>query len=344
MSEPGGGALIIKTGDLGAFVHALPAMRAVREAYRGQRIVLLSNAPVDRLAVDCPYFDSVDAIEDVTDPRALALIGKQVSKARFDAVFDLDRSSASEKIFAAAGAMKAKWSGHSRGAKFRFSASEARGLHPIDAYLAQVAAAGVPVPNDQPQMPDAAWAATARRGAPSLRASYFSIAAPYVVLAPAVTRDGGPKRWPASRFAGLASRLTAQGVAVVLYTQEADRETSRAIVHACKDAKEVKDLSSRADLTQIASLGAGCAAVVGHQDTPLTHLLAAAGARTISIGPAPERAVFAPPRGRAVVNLETDDAAAVEVEYVASLIRMVAGVGGAASGGSGGGGASGRVA
>jgi len=111
----------------------------------------------------------------------------------------------------------------------------------------------------------------------------------YVVINPAGGRNPGMvldvKRWPAPNFAALANRF---GLPVVLIGGKGDE----ALIEAVKAALSVPSLSFVGQLSfgEIAALAREARLYVGN-DTGLTHLAAAAGAKTVMIlGPSdPQR-------------------------------------------------------
>lgn len=337
MSDAGAGALVIKSDGLAAFVQAMPAMRAVREAYRGRGVTLLTAEDLKPLAEASPYVDAVDVLPGDGDAKAESRLGQQIKKRGFDLIVDLDANARSERLFNAMRHAKARWSGPARGAALKFERSEDAETHPVDALLAQVAHAGVPAPSNA--TPDATWAATYRRSAPSLQPGYFSLSERFVLLLPAAHRDGAGPRWPTARFAGLAMRLLEAGVDVAIAAEEPDRVTARAVIEACQiernklgvdqSGARLCDLTTRADIVQIAALGCHAVGAFGHLDSGLTHLLAATGTSTISLGRTHDDAEHRAPRGSSVITLvgAEDDPARITMDEVMGMFSMYAGVG-----------------
>lgn len=317
MTAKPGDVLIILLNDLGLMVDALPALKAVRAHHRGANITMLSRPELARLAADSPYVDEAEPYGRGEDLASIATLGQQIRRGRFSVVYDLESSPFTERVFLACKPFPPPWCGAARGAKHRF----VRGVaHPVDTLLAQVRMMGAEPVGDP--TPDAAWARTAQAHAPRLTPSYFGLADPYIVLAPAA--EGGAPRWPAARWAGLAVRMLNTGVGVAIAAEPQDRAVVRSVVAACPDAK---DLGARGDLTQIAAVASGAQGALGHADVPMTRLIAASGAPTISITPSSGPAHDNAPRGRQVIALANDDPGAITVDYAAALFRMYTGVG-----------------
>jgi ADP-heptose:LPS heptosyltransferase len=316
-----GDILIVQTGDLTRFVGALPAMKALRRAYKGQRLTLVAKRPISSFGADTPYVDEVIEMDSLEDPKDLARVVQRVKAEKFECVFDLERSAESEKLFQAMKPFPPPWCGASRGMKYRYDAPPDA---PQNEVLArQLGVAGIDL--DPSDKPDARWASTSRSNSPSLKPEYFGLERPYVLLAPA--SPGGPTappRWPIARFAGLAARLAANNVSVGVVIDPGDRGPGRAV---CQAAPDARDIASRADLTQVASLAAEAGGALGHADCGVTHLMAAAGAPTIAIARSPEEGQRLGPRGGSVVTLAAPDPTSTTVEYAAQLISMFCKVG-----------------
>jgi ADP-heptose:LPS heptosyltransferase len=293
----------------------------LRRAHRGARLTLVAAPPASTLGGDTPYVDEVIEAGSLEDAKELARVVQRLKLEKIECVFDLERSESSEKLFAAMKPFPPPWCGGARGMKYRFDAPDDMPMHEILAR--QLAVAGVEL--DVGEKPDARWAATARANAPSLKPEYFGLERPYVLLAPA--SPGGPlapPRWPIARFAGLAARLAANGVGVGVVIDPGDRGPGRAV---CQAAPDARDIASRADLTQIASLAAEAAGALGHADCGVTHLMAAAGAPTIAIARTAEEGQAIGPRGGSVLTLAAPDPTQTTVEYAARLVAMFTRVG-----------------
>ncbi|GAB4527342.1 MAG: putative lipopolysaccharide heptosyltransferase III [Anaerolineae bacterium] len=161
-------------------------------------------------------------------------------------------------------------------------------LHETDIYLAVVRALGIDTTGCAPSVPVTASVddLLAVRG----------IAHDFVVINPAGGSNPGmvmdSKRWPAAHFAALIQRIQAAGgVQVVLVAGPSDQpivEAVQAGLHTPVPAF-VGELSFQ----QVAALAAQARAYIGN-DTGLTHLAAAAGARTVMILGPSDPARYAP--------------------------------------------------
>jgi ADP-heptose:LPS heptosyltransferase len=318
--KAGGDIVMVHCGGLTSFVGAFPAMRAIRRAYRGARVLMAAAEPAHALGADTPYADEVIPIGPMDDPREAARVAARLKLEKVECIFDLERSDATEKLFAAMKPFPPPWCGGARGMKYRFDAPA--GMAMAEVLARQLGVAGIEL--DPGEKPDARWASTARSNSPSLKPEYFGLERPYVLLAPASPGPpAAPPRWPIARFAGLAARLAANGVGVGVVIDPGDRGPGRAV---CQAAPDARDIASRADLTQVASLAAEAGGALGHADCGVTHLMAAAGAPTIAIARSPEEGAAIGPKGN-VVTLAAPDPTHTTVEYAAQLIAMFARVG-----------------
>jgi ADP-heptose:LPS heptosyltransferase len=315
-----GEILIVHCGGLKEFVGALPAMKALRDAHRGVGVTLIARGPMARLGADTPYVDEVFEVETLEDSKEIGRAAQFIKAEKFACTFDLERSEASEKLFAALKPFPPPWCGGGRGMKYRYDSLPDEPMN--ETLSRQLAMAGIDLDPIEP--PDARWASTARSNAPSLKPEYFGLKRPYVLLAPASPAPNTPPRWPTARFAGLAERLAVNGVGVGIITDPEDRAPARAVYQAAPDAR---DLAARADLTQIAALAAQAGGALGHVDSGVVHLMAAAGAPTIAIAPSHEDGQRLGPVGGAVITLNAPVPARTTVDYAAQLIAMYCKVG-----------------
>ncbi|MDX1995986.1 MAG: glycosyltransferase family 9 protein [bacterium] len=107
----------------------------------------------------------------------------------------------------------------------------------------------------------------------------------YLVINPAGGSNPGmtldAKRWPPGNFAALADRLTEDLQArVILIAGPKDQPIVDAVTEAMTHS--VYDYSGKFSFGEIAALAAGAVVYIGN-DTGLTHLAAAAGAKTVMI-------------------------------------------------------------
>ncbi len=122
---------------------------------------------------------------------------------------------------------------------------------------------------------------------------------PLVVLHPGAS--GRQKRWDATGFAELASRLTRRRNAQILLSQgPLDRQAVEAVMAAAPELEARR--VSIGNLRHLAAVLRRCHLFVGN-DTGITHLAAASGAPTVAIFQSTDPRLWAP-RGRRVAALE----------------------------------------
>jgi len=285
--------LVIKLGALGDFVLALAAMQRIRLAHPGARITLLTTPPFEALAQASGYFDAVE-----TDGRPEAfgewttMIGR-IRAARYDRIYDLQTSSKSNVYFQLLRPFPPPWSGIAFGCALPHKNPRRNLMHTLERQADQLKDAGIwpdaPTEPGAAPPPDLSWLLWSHRPAdPSAK--------PYALLVPGGSAHRPEKRWPAEKFAELATRLVARGfdIAVIGGPQE------HALAQVIGQSAAIRDLTGRTDFAQIAVLGANAALAVGNDTGPL-HLIAAAGAPTVALFSSASDPELCAPRGHVTV-------------------------------------------
>jgi len=324
MGNSNGDILVIKLKGLKSFVHCLPALRSLRQHHRGQRITLLTTDELFKLAEDSPYVDDVETLPPLDDKRTLKYLAQTIKREKFTRIYDLEGDPTTQRILNALKPFPPTWIGKQRAAKFRYQ--PAPGVNEASQPLELLAVADVETPSAI-TMPDTRWAANCRQDAPSLKPEYFGIQTPFVMFLLDGPRGAERYEWPASRFAGLAVTLAKAGIGVAVHSETDDRTGIHAVINACHTAI---DLSVRADATQLAALATHAAAIIGHRDGGLTHLLAATGVPTIYLAKDHEDGLTHGPRGPGSVNVMVGKGEQPTIDYMSALLSMYAGVGNSA--------------
>jgi heptosyltransferase-2 len=281
--------LVIRAPNwLGDAVMALPAMGAVRAAFRTAHIAV---AAIPSIA---PMFEEEtnvrqESILTIADTRSET---RTLAAGQFDAALLLPNS------------FRAAWSARRAAirARWGYAAEFRRGLltgavrrprtrvHQSAYYLELVRGLGVATPEMLPCISvtpatraraDAIMATlTARGSAPGARMIGFAPGAAY----------GHAKRWPTSRVAELIVRLTRECDAVcTLFGSDGDRDAGRAIESSLPPDVRAVNLIARTDLRLLAGVIARCSAFVSN-DSGAMHLAAALGVPVIAIfGPTDDR-------------------------------------------------------
>jgi ADP-heptose:LPS heptosyltransferase len=282
--DPRPTALVLRALHLGDLLVAVPALRALRRALPGHRIVLATTAPLAPLVA---LVDAVDELLPTSAPDALRwdrpapdvavnLHGRGPQSHRA-----LDALHPQRRIgFAVTSSGSGPgWPGPD------FDEVTARYAHERERWCAMLGAHGIPAdPSDL-------------RLAPPPGESGRGTCAPVIVHPGA---RYGAKRWPARRFAEVAAALHCPLTPVVITGSADERELACAVAHSAGLA-ESRVLAGRTDLAELAALVAGAALVVSG-DTGIAHLAAAFGTPSVTLfGPVDPAQWGPPPDGPHVV-------------------------------------------
>jgi ADP-heptose:LPS heptosyltransferase len=284
--------LVIKLAALGDVVQAFGPFAAIRAHHPGARITLLTTPPFAPLLARAPWFDEVwsEGRPGWTDPAALWRLARQLRRAAFDRVYDLQTSGRSSRYRLLVGA-RAEWSGIAPGASHPHADPSRDRIHTLERQRGQLQAAGIT------RFPEPAldWL--------DADISRFVLPERFALLVPGASAERPGKRWPASRFADLAARL---GRPAVVVGGPSERALATAIPGAL-------DLTARTSLVELAAIARRAALCIGN-DTGPTHLAAAIGTPTVAIfGPDSDPALCAP-RGARVTVLRATPIEAVTAD------------------------------
>ncbi len=299
--------LVIKLSALGDFILSLGAFQAIRAHHPEARITLLTTGPFQSLATAAGCFDEVwiDDRPPLWRPDRWLALSRRLREARFDRVYDLQRSDRSGWYFRLAG--RPEWVGAVAGCSHRYVVPPGPVGHIAEREAAQLAAAGIgSIP-----APDLSFL-TADLGR-------FALNPPYALLVPGSAPHRPAKRWPAPRFAALAQELAAQGTAPVLLGTKAEAHELAEIVQACPAAR---DLGGETGLEEIAVLARGARLAVGNDTGPM-HLIAAAGCPSLVLYSAESDPVRSAPRGPKVEILREETLENLELDRVLAVLKSL---------------------
>jgi heptosyltransferase-2 len=269
---------------LGDAVMAMPAMTALRAAFRDRTLVLGAAPSI------APLFHETTPVA----PDALLTLEKATETATLrgagiDVAVLLPNSFRSAWVARQAG-IKERWGyrAHGRSLLLTRGLSRPRGRrHQSDYYLHLVRGLGFEAPESLPSI--AITAETRARVDELLARNRIDRSAPLVGIAPGAAY-GHAKRWPPARVGELVSRLAARGTQAVLVGAAGDRSAGREIESLLPDSTRLVNLIGRTDLRLFAGVLAACDAFVSN-DSGAMHLAAAAGVPVTAIfGPTDERA------------------------------------------------------
>lgn len=301
--------LVIKHGALGDFVLATGPFAAIRRHHAGAHITLLTTAPYAELAGQSGYFDEVwsDRKRGVLRAGAWLTLRRRLRNGRFTRVYDLQtsrRSSAYFRLFT--GRARPEWSGIAPGCSHPHANPARDSLHTIERQAEQLAVAGVA---DVPP-PDLTWL--------DGDIAPFGLDGRFALLVPGAAPHRPEKRWPASSFAALAARLSADGIRPVLLGAAAERDVLADIAGTCSAAL---NLYGRTGFGEIAALARRAAGAVGNDTGPM-HLIAAAGCPVLVLYSSASDPALTAPRGETVAILRQACLAELPVEQVAAALTV----------------------
>ena len=287
-ADPAMTRLIVRAPNwLGDAVMALPALAAIRRAFREQTLILAAPAGIAPLFAETTAA-APDEILAIDRDREAA----QLRAARADAVLLLTNSFGSAWVARRAG-IRERWGYRAAGRGpllTRGVARPGRQVHQIEYYLALAHGLGIEAVQDPAAEPMLQPSPAARVKAGTLLASAgVEGTARIVGFAPGAAY-GQAKRWPPERVAQVIAGLARDGVTAVLLGAGADRATGRAIESTLPPGVRVVNLIGRTSLRELIGIVARCAAFVSN-DSGAMHVAAALGVPLTAIfGPTDERA------------------------------------------------------
>ncbi len=313
--------LVIKLSALGDFVQALGAAKLIRDYHVGARVTLLTTERFEAFANACPYFDIVEADGRTGEAAKTAQLLARLRSARFDVVYDLQTNDRSGFYFQAMRPWPPLWSGIAQGCSHPHANPDRETLHTLDRHADQLRYAGYDLVEGAPgPLPSVTWVRRALRDPPRLQPEFFNIKPPYVLLVPGASQQHPEKRWPAEKYAELASRIAGRGVTPVVIGAADERDAGALI--AAKE-RRAKVIVSRTDLFQLAALAERAAGAVGNDTGPM-HLAAAAGAPCVVLFSSATNPEKVAPRGvGGVLSIVAPDFAQLEPAQVEQALSNV---------------------
>ncbi|ABI64418.1 glycosyl transferase, family 9 [Maricaulis maris MCS10] len=309
---------ILHWGDLTSTVRMLAAAKTIRDTFRRDRIILLTTPDYESFLKHCPWFN---AIETDACPDTRPMVGlrdKRIKLAKPVRVFDLVGSADSRKIKGNFRFSKCKW--------FDIAARAEGAGHPVDAMAGALNDALGQGPTFYPlggaPSPDASWVDFLAKQSRMLDPEYFGLNGPFALLAPAGESVKPALRWPKEKWAALAHELLQSGITPALIGGPDTRDVGR---HVSQVAPGARDLTGKAKLPQLAGL-ARRTNFVFSEDTPLVHLLTAAGAPALALyGNTDDPAPIAPRGSAPVILMHAVTLAQVTPEEAIAAMRFAGG-------------------
>lgn len=298
--------LVIKLSSLGDFVQSLGAFQAIREHHRDGTLTLLTTKAYVGMGARCGLFDEVwvDERPDWWRPDRWFALARRLRQARFDRVYDLQRSQRTGWYFRLFGRDKPEWVGDVPGCSHRYVAP-AEPTHAMQRHAQMLALVGI----DSVPPPDLSFlGADVRR---------FALPKRYALLVPGSSPHRIVKRWPAENYAEVAVWLADRGVIPVLICGPAERKEAEIIAAACPQARDIDT-----NIDEIAELGRGAAVAVGNDTGPL-HLIGAVGCPVIALFCRESHPIKTRPPGASVHVLRRPQLARLPVAEVLKTISKV---------------------
>lgn len=294
--------LIIKHGALGDIVLASGHMQAIRSHHPDARITCLTGKAYVKLLSSCPFIDDVWQ-DDKPKPLQVSQwlrLRKLLRSRRFTRVYDLQTSSRSTLYWWLFPCPKPEWSGIGRFASHAQKGRERHAMHTTGRLNGQLHIAGI----ETSGKPDIAWLA-----API---DAFHLPQRFALIVPGGAAHRPEKRWPATHYITLCTRLLTQGITPALIGTDAERTVIEGITKAVPDAI---DLCGKTSIAQLASLARMAVWAVGNDTGPM-HIIGAANCPStvlFSYASSPQRSA---PNGAAVTCLQENDLASLSPDAV----------------------------
>jgi ADP-heptose:LPS heptosyltransferase len=274
---------VLRANAIGDFIFSLPALAALKAAYRDAELVLLARrwhaeflegrpSPIDRV-VALPPIAGLSAPPDADEQPAVTQQTLDALRAeRFDVGIQLHGGGkASNPFLARIGARVTVGMRAFDAAPLDRWVRYVYLQHEIMRYLEVVALVGAAPVTLEPEVCVTAQDLEESR-------SVVPDAVPFVVLHPGATDPR--RRWSMERFARLGDRLVAAGLTVVLTGDASERMIVRHVLSAMD--RPAIDATGRLSLGGLAGLLARARVVVGNDTGPL-HLARAVGAPSVTI-------------------------------------------------------------
>ena len=319
MSEPQRDiTYILHWGDLASAVRMLACAKLIRKVHRRDRIVLLTTPDFESFLKHCPYFNAIetDALPDTRPMQGLR--DKRIKLTKPKRVYDLVGDNESRKLKRL----------------FRFSRCEWNEVvpdprtlaHPVDDVGGQLNGVLGLHPTHYPlgaaPAPDASWVDYLAKQSRMLDPEYFGLNGPFALLAPAGTEVKPALRWPQEKWAALAHELLEAGITPALIGGPDTRDVGRYVSQVTPGAR---DITGKAKLAQLAGLARHARFCFG-EDTPLLHLLVAAGPPALALyGDVGDPALIAPRGDAPVILMHATTLAQVDAHEAVQAMKFAGG-------------------
>lgn len=261
--------LVIKLGALGDFVQAGGPFAAIRAHHAAAYITLLTTLPFAEFAAGAPWFDAVwlDARPKLWQVGDWLSLRARLRGGEFARIYDLQtsiRSSHYHRLWWPG--VAPGWSGIAKGCTYPHANPARDRMHTIERQAEQLAMAGI----NHVSAADYSWADEGGLAA-------FDLPQAYAVMAPGGAQHRPDKRWPADRFAAIATHLADSGLTSVIIGAKVEQPIATKILGAVPGAR---DLTGKTSIAQIFALVRGARLAIGNDTGPM-HVAAVTGCATL---------------------------------------------------------------
>ena len=305
--QPSGRVLLVKFWGIGSLQLLTPAVRTLRERHPGAELVLLTLSRNREMAQTLGVFDRLLTL-DVDSPSWIVVLSRiaravaALRRERFDSVYDFE-------FFTRFSSLLTLLTGaddtHGFAASKVWRGSFHRRTVPFNRYW-HVARNFRVLAGDDDGKPVGVGDVDALRFEAGDEANVEGLLAtaglesglPYAVLDPNAGALSLERRWPATRFGELATRLVREdGLSVVLIGSGGERAYTEGVRDWCEPDTQssVVNLAGQLTAPGLAALLARASVVVSNDSGPM-HLAAALGAPTIGLF-GPETPIMYAPLG-----------------------------------------------
>lgn len=305
--SPDAPVLVIRHGALGDFVLSFGPFMAIRARHRQARITLLTGAPFAGLARMSGWFDEILVDERSRNPLRLWRLRRHLLAGGYDWVYDLQTSNRSGRYLRFwPSDRRPNWSGVAPGCSHPHRNPDRDHMHTLERQREQLADAGIAAVPPA----DLDWLAG------DLAGFDLSDSQRLLLLVPGGSAHRPEKRWPAAHYETLARQALAADLTPLLIGGPDENGLAAAIPSA-------RSLIGETDFPQLASLARRAVAAVGNDTGPM-HLLAAAGAPSLTLFSNASDPALCAPRGPAVEVLQQAALADLSPQTVWAALEALA--------------------
>lgn len=271
--------LLIRFSSIGDVILTTPMLRALKAQYPGLRLHFAVRREFSDLLRRNPHIDRLISVDTTQGSQALRSLNLQLTRERFDAVFDLQNNFRSRLL--RNGLSRNTHVIDKRGWRrlllLKTGLNLYRGIDPVpERYMETASRYGITPDARGPELHlDDTLRGNARL---KLRAAGWQDARPMIGLCPGARHH--TKRWPAERFAALGRLLLDRGFDIAVFGANDEMETADRL-HRLHPAR-VHNCCGRLALMENAAAMQHCTAVFAN-DSGLMHMATAVGVPVVAV-------------------------------------------------------------